>query len=122
MQIVDTVINNVKNFYDKTEDITKKRPISIIISTVALTILSFFISSISSILAIGVFSFSLFLAVVIVKNYEVVAEKIEDKIMDFFAGRSVAARARGRRDGRDFASAVEGSAERVRGFVEGAIS
>lgn len=122
MKIVDTAIIGVKDFYNKVEDLTKKRPISIIISTVALTILSAFVSPVSSILAIGVFSFSLFLAVIIAKNYEKVWDGIEDQITEVFVGDAAAARAKGKREGRGFAGGVERVAERAMGFVEGATS
>ncbi|NGX33309.1 MAG: hypothetical protein K1060chlam4_01371 [Candidatus Anoxychlamydiales bacterium] len=122
MKIVDTAIIGVKDFYNKVEDLTKKRPISIIISTVALTILSAFVSPVSSILAIGVFSFALFLAVVIAKNFEKVWDGIEDQITEVFEGRAVASRAKGRREGNRLAKAAEKFAERAIGVAEGIVS
>ena len=122
MKIVDTAIIGVKDFYNKVEDLTKKRPLAIVISTIALTILSAFVSPVSSILAIGVFSFALFLAVVIAKNFEKVWDGIEDQITEVFVGDAAAASAKGRREGRGFADGVERAAERVVGFVEGATS
>ncbi|HEU64694.1 MAG: hypothetical protein KR126chlam4_00842 [Candidatus Anoxychlamydiales bacterium] len=119
MQIIDTAIISVKDFYNKIEDTTKKRPVAIIISNLALAILSALISPISSILAIGVFSFSLFFTVAIVKNFEKVCQRIEEQITELFAGRAAAARVRGRRDGRDLAEGAERLVERARGIVEG---
>ena len=126
MQIVDKAIIGVKDFYNKVEDITKKRPLAIVISTIALTILSAFVTPLSYILAIGVFSIPLFLAVVIVKNFETVLDGIEDQATELFAGHAAAARAKGRREGKGFVAGVEKAAERAaeraKGIVEGLTS
>ncbi len=119
MQIVDKAIIGVKDFYNKVEDITKERPVSIVISTIALTILSAFVSPLSNILALGVFSFALFLAAVIAKNFEKVSDGIEAQITKVFADPLAAARAKGRRKGKDFVDGVERVGESVMGFAEG---
>jgi len=119
MSLVENVSQNVKNFYNKIENFTKTKPIAAIVSTIALSIFSFFISQYSVIAAIGVFGFTIFFDVAIYQNFQTIIDTIEEKVMQIFIDRKYAARARGETEGRRAREQAEDKLERFTQEVEG---
>jgi len=126
MRIVDNVIDRADDFYHKVEDITKKRPILIIISTIALSVFSAYITPFSSILALSGMCFSLLLAYTIMLNSEEVFNKIEYQMKRIVEQESE--REKGKKVGEKFAKGMDNIAdkvdktcERAAGFVEGVL-
>ena len=111
---VSAVHRNLKEAYNQIEDITRDSPLSTIVYSISLKIISALAASFSSFLGLGIFVLSLAFDVALLTNLNVVMHKIEDTFFDIIEGVSP-----DRRRGRGPGEFLRRGLDRVGGFFDG---